>query len=135
MDDTKIPLKNCNRKFQGRRPVGRPRQRWEDIRRGSSFLLNTGGWRRLSSRQGPMLAVASFKEKKKNIQCLIVYKLYPLLLKVVYPACTHVTDHGTRSENICPLGNIPLTDSLEHTNKEECPKISTGFKLLYFPWI
>jgi len=44
--------KNCNRKFQGRRPVGRPQQSWEDIRRDSSFLLNTGGWRRLSRGQG-----------------------------------------------------------------------------------
>jgi hypothetical protein len=48
----KYHKKNTNRKFQGRRPVQRPQQRWEDIRRVSSFLLNTGGWRRLSMGQG-----------------------------------------------------------------------------------
>jgi hypothetical protein len=85
--------------------------------------------------QGLMLAVALFKEEKKKIQRLIVHKLYPHLFKVIYPLCTHVTNHGTRSENICPWGNIPLTDSLEHTNEEEFLKISTGFKLFYFPWI
>jgi len=35
-------------KFHGRRHVGRPRLRWEDIRKDSSLLLNIRGWRRLA---------------------------------------------------------------------------------------
>jgi hypothetical protein len=39
MDGTRMP-KIINEKFYGRRPVGGPRLRWEDIRRDSSLLLN-----------------------------------------------------------------------------------------------
>jgi hypothetical protein len=42
MDGTRMP-KIMNTKFYGRRPVGRPRLRWEDIRRDSSLLLNIRG--------------------------------------------------------------------------------------------
>jgi hypothetical protein len=34
--------------FHGRRPVGRPRLRWEDVRTESSLLLNLRRWRRLA---------------------------------------------------------------------------------------
>jgi hypothetical protein len=44
MDGTRMP-KIMKEKFYERRPVGRPRMRWEDIRRDSSLLLNIGGWR------------------------------------------------------------------------------------------
>jgi hypothetical protein len=45
MDNCRIPKKVLDGKFHGRRPVGRPRLRWEDnIRRDS--LLNIRGWRR-----------------------------------------------------------------------------------------
>jgi hypothetical protein len=84
-----------------------------------------------------MLVVASFKVEKKKGTVLNSLPSVPSPFQGHLPSVhthTHITDHGTRSENICPWGNIPLTDSLEHTN-EECPKISTGFKLLYFPWI
>jgi hypothetical protein len=35
-------------KFRGRRPVGRPRFRWNDIRKDSSLLLNITAWKRLA---------------------------------------------------------------------------------------
>ena len=40
--------KIMNEKFYGRRPVGRPRRRWEDNRRDSSLLLNIRGWKSLA---------------------------------------------------------------------------------------
>jgi hypothetical protein len=41
MDNSRIPKKVLDGKFRGRRPVGRPRLRWEDnIRRDSLLLLN-----------------------------------------------------------------------------------------------
>jgi hypothetical protein len=47
MDNFRIPKIVMNGKFHGRRPVGRPRLRWEDnIRRDSLLLLNIRGWRR-----------------------------------------------------------------------------------------
>jgi hypothetical protein len=58
--------------------------------------------------QGPMLAVASFEEEKKNIQCLIVYKLYPHLLKVVYPSCTHTLLIMAKDLKTSVLGEISL---------------------------
>jgi hypothetical protein len=45
MDNSRIPKKVLDGKFHGRRPVGRPRLRWEDVRR-DSLLLNIRGWRR-----------------------------------------------------------------------------------------
>jgi hypothetical protein len=41
MDNSRIPKKVLDRKYHGRRPVGRPRLRWEDIRR--DLLLLDGG--------------------------------------------------------------------------------------------
>jgi hypothetical protein len=47
MDNSRISKKVLDGKFHGRRPVGRPRLRWEDnIRRDSLLLLNIRGWRR-----------------------------------------------------------------------------------------
>jgi hypothetical protein len=46
MDNSRIPKKYWNGKFHGRRPVGRPRLRWEDNIRRDSLLLNIRGWRR-----------------------------------------------------------------------------------------
>jgi hypothetical protein len=47
MDNSRIPKKVMDGKFHGRRPVGRPRLRWEDnIRRESLLLLHIRGWRR-----------------------------------------------------------------------------------------
>jgi hypothetical protein len=47
MDNSGIPKKVLDGKFHERRPVGRPRLRWEDnIRRDSLLLLNIRGWRR-----------------------------------------------------------------------------------------
>jgi hypothetical protein len=41
MDNATVPIKVLNVKFHGRRPVERPRLRWEEnIRRDSSVLLN-----------------------------------------------------------------------------------------------
>jgi hypothetical protein len=40
MDNTRIPEKRNDGKFCGRRPVGRPRLRCEDIRRDCLVLLN-----------------------------------------------------------------------------------------------
>jgi len=37
-----------NRKFRGRRPVERPRLRWEDVRRDSLLLVKISGLRRLA---------------------------------------------------------------------------------------
>jgi hypothetical protein len=75
MDDTRMP-KIINKKFYGRRPVGRPRLRWVDIRRDSSLLLNIRGRRSLVetgtsgdemwNRPGPIRAVAILKQK--NVQ-------------------------------------------------------------------
>jgi hypothetical protein len=48
MDNTRIPEKIVNGKLHGRRPVGRPQLRWDDIRRDCSVLLNIRGWRRLA---------------------------------------------------------------------------------------
>jgi hypothetical protein len=45
MDNSRIPKKVLDGKFYGRRPVGRPRLRWEYIRR-DSLLLNIREWRR-----------------------------------------------------------------------------------------
>lgn len=146
MDDTKIPQKNYG-KFQGRRPVGRPQQRWEDISRGSSFLLNTGGWRRHSRGHGvtggelllvpgPDAGCCIIEGGEEKNTVLNSLQTTPLSFKGRLPFVhTHVTDHGTRSEKICPWRNMPLTDSLEHTNEEKCPKIFTEFKIFYFPWI
>jgi hypothetical protein len=47
IDNSKITKKVLDGKFHGRRPVGRPRLRWEDnIKRDSLLLLNRRGWRR-----------------------------------------------------------------------------------------
>jgi hypothetical protein len=47
MDNSRIPKKVLDGKFHGRRPVGKPRLRWEDnIRRDLLLLLNIRGWRR-----------------------------------------------------------------------------------------
>jgi hypothetical protein len=46
VDDTSIPKKVLNGKFHGKRRVGKPLLRWEDIRRDSLLLLNITGWRR-----------------------------------------------------------------------------------------
>jgi hypothetical protein len=46
MDNSRIPKKVLAGKFHGRRPVGRPRLRWEDNIRRDSLLLNIRGWRR-----------------------------------------------------------------------------------------
>ena len=83
MGNSRIPKKVLDGKFHGRRLVGRPRLRWEDIRRDSQLMLNIRGWRRLlgdrdiwrrtvGRGQGPMRAIALLKkekeeEKKKNI--------------------------------------------------------------------
>jgi hypothetical protein len=51
MDNTRIPKRKVpNGKFRGRKPVGRTRLRWEDIKMDSTLLLNTSirGWRRLA---------------------------------------------------------------------------------------
>jgi hypothetical protein len=40
LDNTRIPEKKNDGKCCGRRPVGRPRPRYEDIRRECSVLLN-----------------------------------------------------------------------------------------------
>jgi hypothetical protein len=45
MDNSRIPKKVLDGKFHGRRPVLRPRLRWEDIRR-NLLLLNIRGWRK-----------------------------------------------------------------------------------------
>jgi len=42
-----VPKKLLDEKFHGRRPVGRPRMRWEDITRDFSLLLNIRGWWKL----------------------------------------------------------------------------------------
>jgi hypothetical protein len=47
MDGTRIP-KIMNQKFYGRKPVERPRLRWEDIRRDSSLLPNIRGWKSIA---------------------------------------------------------------------------------------
>ena len=74
MDGTRIP--KIMKKNYGRRPVGRPRLRWEDIRSDFSLLLNIRGRRSLAEtgtsgdelwkRPGPIRAVAILK--KKNVQ-------------------------------------------------------------------
>jgi hypothetical protein len=46
MDNSRIPKKVLDGKFNGRRPVGRPRLRWEDNIRRDSLLLSIRGWRR-----------------------------------------------------------------------------------------
>jgi hypothetical protein len=47
MDNSRILKKVLDGKLHGRRPVERPRLRWEDnIRRDSLLLLNIRGWRR-----------------------------------------------------------------------------------------
>jgi hypothetical protein len=47
MDNSRIPKRVLDGKFNGRRPVGIPCLRWEDnIRRNSLLLLNIRGWRR-----------------------------------------------------------------------------------------
>jgi hypothetical protein len=72
MDNSRIPKKVMDGKFHGRRPVGRPRLRWEDnIRRESLLLLHIRGWRRWAGdrdiwRRTIEEAVAPLK-KKKNL--------------------------------------------------------------------
>jgi len=68
--------KIMNEKFYGRRPVGRPWLRWEDIRRDSPLLLNIRGWGSLAEtgisrdelwkRSGPIRAFGLLE--KKNVQ-------------------------------------------------------------------
>jgi hypothetical protein len=48
MDNSRMLKKQLNGKFHGKRPVGRPRLRWKDIRWDSSLLLSIRGWRRLA---------------------------------------------------------------------------------------
>lgn len=40
----RIPKKVENVRFHGRRPLGKPRLRWEDIRKDSSLLLSIKVW-------------------------------------------------------------------------------------------
>jgi hypothetical protein len=75
MDNSRIPKKVLDGKFYGRRPVGRPRLRWEDIRRDSLLLLNIRGWRRWTGDRDiwrrtvePMWAVAPLKKKKSTVR-------------------------------------------------------------------
>jgi hypothetical protein len=67
-----------NGKFHGRRPMGRQRKRWKDIRRDSSMQLNIRGWWRLvgdSNIWGPTIKksepdVGCLPEKKNAIKVL-----------------------------------------------------------------
>jgi hypothetical protein len=62
-------------KCHGRRPVGRPRLRWEDNIRRDSLLLNIRGWRRwagdrdsgdeLLKRPGPNVGCSAIKEEEE----------------------------------------------------------------------
>jgi hypothetical protein len=65
--------------FRGRRPVGRPRLKWEsNIRKHSSFLLKIRGWRRRGwdrdmwkanyrRGQGRMRVVVLLKRRRRRI--------------------------------------------------------------------
>jgi hypothetical protein len=63
-------------KFHGRRPVGRPRLRWEENIRRDSLLLNIRGWRRwagdrdsggeLLKRSGPNVGCSTIKEEEEE---------------------------------------------------------------------
>jgi hypothetical protein len=44
MNNSRIPKKVVGGKFHGRRPVGKPHLRWEDIRRDSTLLVNIREW-------------------------------------------------------------------------------------------
>jgi hypothetical protein len=74
MDNSRILKKVLDGKFHGRRPVLRPRLRWEDIiRRDSLLLLNIRGWRRWAGdrdiwRRTTEEVVAPLK-KKKQLGC------------------------------------------------------------------
>jgi hypothetical protein len=46
MHNSRIAKTVLDGEFHGRRPVGRPRPRWEDNRRDSLLLLSIRGWRR-----------------------------------------------------------------------------------------
>lgn len=48
MGNSRTPKKVLNRKFRGRRPVERPRLRWEDVRKDSLLLMKISGSRRLT---------------------------------------------------------------------------------------
>jgi hypothetical protein len=70
MEEERIPKKVLNRNIHTKRPVGRPRTRWEDvIQRDALQLLGISGWRRRAANrdekeashkggQGPEGAVA-----------------------------------------------------------------------------
>ena len=47
-----VPKKLLDEKFHGRRPVGRPRMRWEDITRDFSLQANVRGWWKLQQERG-----------------------------------------------------------------------------------
>jgi len=48
MGNSRTLKKVLNRKFRGRRPVERPRLRWEDVRRDSLLLMKISGLKRLA---------------------------------------------------------------------------------------
>ena len=48
IDNTRIPKKSAQWKISWKRPTGRQRLKWEDIRRDSSLQLNIRGWWRLA---------------------------------------------------------------------------------------
>lgn len=77
MVNSTMPKQVLDGKLHARRPVGRPRLIWQDIRRDSSFLLNIREWRRLSGDKGYLKAnywtgqgetrdVAPFRKKNKK---------------------------------------------------------------------
>jgi hypothetical protein len=47
MEEGRIPKKVLNEKFRNKRPVGRPRIRWENaVQKDALQILGTRGWRR-----------------------------------------------------------------------------------------
>jgi hypothetical protein len=55
MDNSRIPKKVLDRKYHGRRPVGRPQLRWEDNIRRDSLLLDGGDGQGIGISGGELL--------------------------------------------------------------------------------
>jgi hypothetical protein len=88
MEEGRIQKKVLNGKFHNRRPVGRPRIRWEDaVQKDTLQILGTRGWRRRAENseeggQGPEGAVVPWMDGFQHTWLAIKLAVFYAVIKL-----------------------------------------------------